>query len=487
MANKFEKIMNELKDLDLKNIEFELKNMTYKDMAFSKYLYTENKPKPESIKFDHLTKEIVKFYTKVKAKTNRISVMDAKIKSSEVEDELIVDTLFKYHKYYLSPLFHQFLSKPNCLILRGNRNMFNYHFHNYTLVDNPPHLDSHVKQFNLVLEDELSLGIDYKNDTNKKGLFIQNTLFLFKDFEFLQKLKYSVSNQDIKRNKDQRTFKLAFSKSFYERPFVFRDYLVIDPLSKLNFQYAHKIIDNSFDETNSSIEMNTEVPRHDSLHQFKISLLNCKFLNYKNFLQNEKTFIANNNVFNSSSIFYKISSSYNHTINNSFFENKLFLRRFFNYENLLVYQFNLEGGAIINTNNEKKLKIPENFFIRNFKGIDNPGEKVIVEEGKTGDCLGNNYYLINKNKFIYNNIPILNNYTLAKDNFEISPFVFLNFLYCGNSNNSYSKDYERLHYSTGFGLNVLTETFNIELYYNLFVKKNKNDISSEFSVNIGLD
>jgi len=357
----------------------------------------------------------------------------------------------------------------------------------YTQIDNPPQFDSNIHLINLINEDEISFGIDYKHDAAKKGFFVQNTMYLFKNFEFANKFKYSVSQQDIKRNKDQRTFKAVFGKNYYERPLIFRENLIFDPIARLNLSYAHKIIENNFDDAESSIEMRTEVPRQDSLHQFKLSYTHCMFDNYKNFLQNQKIFVANNNVNNSSSLFYKISSSYNHTVNNTFVENKLFLRKFFNFEKLFIYQANLEAGHIMNTNPEKKLKISESFFIKNFKGVINPGEKVIVEEGKTGDCLGNTYYFAFKNKLLYNNIPILSDYTLTKDNFEIAPFLFFNLLYCGNSNLVNNKEYERLHYSTGFGLNVLTDAFNIELYYNLFVKKNKYDISPEFGINIGLD
>lgn len=486
MADDFHPMIKQLSDQVLKNLEFNLNNVTLKDNAYIKYLYLENKQSRE-IKLIDLTKEIVKIFTKIANKSNKVSVYDAVIKSSELEDELVIDTLFKYNTYHLSPFFHQFLSKPNSLILKGNLCLRNSRFHNYTLVDNPPHLDSNVPIINLVDEDEVSFGIDYKHDAAKKGFFVQNTIFLLNNFEFTNKFKYSVSQQDIKRNKDQRTFKAVFSKSFHERPFIFRENLIFDPIAKLNFQYAHKIIENNFDDVESSIEMRTEVPKQDSLHQFKVSFTNCKFDNFKNFLQNQNNFIGNNNANNSSSVFFKVSSSYNQTLNNSFLENKLFFRKFFNFENLFIYQANLEAGQVLNTISEKKLKISENFLIKNFKGVMNPGEKVIVEEGKTGDCLGNTYYLAIKNKLLYNNIPVLSDYTLTKDNFEIAPFVFFNLLYCGNSSLPYNKDYERLHYSTGFGVNVLTDAFNIELYYNLFVKKNKCDISPEFGINIGLD
>lgn len=486
MADDFHPIMKELSDQVLNNVEFNLKNVTNKDKAFIKYLYQQNKETNE-IRLIDLPKEILKIFTKVTNISNKVAVYDAVVKSSEAEDELIIDTLFKYKKYSLSPFSHQFLSKPNSLILKSNFRPANMRFLSYTLGDNPPHIDSHISRQSFIEEDEIGYGIDYKHDSAKKGFFLQNTIFLDKDFEFSNKFKYSVSQQDIKRNKDQRTFKASLSKNFFERPFIFRENLIFDPIKKINFSYAHKIIENNFDDLESSVEMRTEVPKQDSLHQLKFSFVNCKFDNYKDFLQNQKSFITNNNTNNSSSLFYKLSSSMNFTVNNTFFENKFYLRKFFNFDNLFIYQANIEGGHIFNPYQDKKMKISENFFIKNFKGIMNPGEKVIVEEGKTGDCLGNTYYLTFKNKLMYKNIPILSDYTVNKDNFEISPFVFFNVLYCGNSNIKHSKDYEKLHYSSGFGLNVLTDAFNIELFYNLNVKKNKYDISPEFGINIGLD
>ena len=486
MDSTFQKINEDLKDQYITNLEFILNNMTFKDSIISKYLYTQNKEKPE-ILFQDITKEIVLFFTRIQNKSSRISVMDAVIKSSPREDELYVDTLLKYKKFHLTPFFHQFLNKSNTLSLKGNFTLFNTRFPQNSMIDNPPHIPSTTYKKSFILEDEISTGIDYKHDCNKIGFFLQNSLFFSNNFELINKFKYSVSDQDIKRKKDQRTFKTVFSRTFYERPFIFRENIIFDPISRLNLQYSHKIIENKFDEYDSSLEMKTEVPVEDSLHQFKLSFTSSKFFNYKNFIKNKKEFIPNNNAHNNSSQFFKVSSSLNQTINSSYVENKLFFRRFFNFENLMIYQLNLEVGALILNQTDKKLKIPENFFINNFKGIYNPGQKVIVEEGKTGDCIGNNYYLAFKNKFMYNNIPLLSNYTMFKDGFEISPFVFANFLVCGNSNKKIDKDYDMFHYSTGFGLNLLTDAFNVEVFYNLYVKKNKYDIGKEFSINFGLD
>ena len=78
------------------------------------------------------------------------------------------------------------------------------------------------------------------------------------------------------------------------------------------------------------------------------------------------------------------------------------------------------------------------------------------------------------------------NYNLTKDNFDIAPFLYLNLLYCGNSHFK-TEGYNWFHSSVSFGVNILTEVANSELYYNLYNKKNKFDIGDQFGINIGFD
>jgi len=339
------------------------------------------------------------------------------------------------------------------------------------------------------MEDEVSGGVDYKHDNNKVGFYLQNVLFLPKNYEIVKKFKYSLSKEDIKRNKEQKSFKIAFNKNLnHERTFLFRDNLIFDPLKKISLSYAHKIIENNFDDANSSLKLRTETPQEDSFHQFKLSFSGCSFdLNPGNFLQDKSgKLMTNNNALNNGSLNYKLSSSLNSSLNSTFIENKFFLRKFTIFRNNFIHQFNLECGKIISYDKDKSLKIPEYKYINNFKGINNPGEKAIIEEGKTGDCLGNTFHFALKNKILYNNIPLMSNYNIKKDNFEILPYSYLNFLYCGNAHYK-TENYKNLHASAGFGVNILTEVANFEIYYNLFSKKNKYDIAPEFGINIGFD
>lgn len=76
------------------------------------------------------------------------------------------------------------------------------------------------------------------------------------------------------------------------------------------------------------------------------------------------------------------------------------------------------------------------------------------------------------------------------DGFQITPFVHFNFLWTPEfDRKEYKEDkgYNPYFFSTGFGMNIMTESISVELLYNAYVKKNYYDIGSEFSINFGLD
>ena len=472
----------------LKNVEWKFLNLSYKDVLFAQYINNQNKPYDE-IKFADLNKKITGTCLLIGNLTKKTTELDTVVRGSDIEDELILDNVFKFNNFYRSVPFHQFLHKSNSVILKQNFCPYRKYFPDYLNESNPKHIYPKLDYDAFLLENEMSGGIDYKHNNNKVGFFLQNALFLRGNYEVLKKFKYSISKEDIKRNKEQKSFKISVVKNLNERTFLFRDNMNFDPIKKMNFSYAHKIIENNFDDANSSLKLKTETPLEDSLHQFKASYSNCFFdLNPSNFLKknNKDKNMIYNNAHNENSLSYKISTSWNSSLNSNYVENKFFLRKFYIFGNSFLYQFNLEGGNLIQLNKDKNLKIHEYNYINNFKGINNPGEKAVIEEGKTGDCLGNNYNIVVKNKILYNNIPLISNYNIRKDNFEIAPFSYLNFLYCGNSDFK-TLEYNRLHASVGFGVNVLTEVANVELYFNLFSKKNKYDVGPEFGINIGLD
>lgn len=489
-------IINELKSKGqiIKKIDWQFLNLTFNDALFAMYLTTKNKPQ-EEIPFSDLNKKIAQMCISISDLTKKTTELDTLVKGSDFEDELIISNVFKINDFYRTIPFHNFLVKPNTLILKQNYCPHRKYFAHYLNESNPRHIYGKMDYTSFLMEDEISTGIDYKHDNNKVGFFLQNTFFFKRNYEILKKFKYSLSKEDVKRNKEQKSFKFSLVKNFNERTFLFRENLVFDPIKKLTFSYAHKNIENNFDDANSSLKLKTETPQEDAVHQFKFSYKNCSFdLNPSNFLTNKfdgKNMI-NNNVMNTGSLAYKISSSFNTSLNSTFIENKLFMRKVSVFSNSFIHQLNIEGGNLVQLNKEKNLKIHEYKYLNNFKGINNPGEKAVIEEGKTGDCLGNSYYIALKNKILYNNIPLISNYNIKKDNFEILPFTYWNILFCGNEHfntepNANKNEYSKFHSSIGFGVNVLTDMANVELYYNLYSKKNKFDISPEFGVNIGFD
>ncbi len=83
---------------------------------------------------------------------------------------------------------------------------------------------------------------------------------------------------------------------------------------------------------------------------------------------------------------------------------------------------------------------------------------------------------------------MFNNFDIVRDGFQITPFVHFNFLCALDIKSAYSKEeFNPFYFSTGFGVNLLTEAITVEFYYNAYIKKNVNDIGSEFSLNFGLD
>jgi hypothetical protein len=471
----------------IKKLHWNFSNLSNTDSLYARYISQQNNQK-EEISFADLNKKIAEMSKTIGNLTNKTTELDIIVKSSKNIDELELSNIFKFNNFYTSIPYQQYLYKSNSISLKQNFSVFKRYLPKQS-INNKLYYNRKIDNKAFFIEDEISGGFDYKHDNNKIGFFIQNVFFLSGNNEIVKKFKYSLSKEDVKRNREQKTFKMSFNKNISnERTFLFRDNLIFDPINKFTLSYAHKVIANNFDDANSSLKLKTETPEEDSLHQLKLSLTGCKFdLNPFNFLE-DKTgrYMNENNPLNNSSLTYKISSSLNSSLNSNFIENKFFIRKLSIFRNNFIHQLNLEGGNIINFNKDKNLKIHEFKYLNNFKGIYNPGEKAIIEEGKTGDCLGNNYFFTIKNKFFYNNIPLISNYKLKKDNFEIMPFSYLNFLLCGN-NSLKNEDFNRSHLSAGFGINVLTEYANFEIYYNIFSKKNKYDISPEFGINIGFD
>lgn len=110
------------------------------------------------------------------------------------------------------------------------------------------------------------------------------------------------------------------------------------------------------------------------------------------------------------------------------------------------------------------------------------------------------------NKILLTNIPVFNNFNLLNDGIQISPFIHFNLLwtpFSQKSQNSLAKTdseyklqtvgndkmepYHPLRASAGFGMSLLTQAFAVEFYYNAYLKKETDDVGTEFFIKFGID
>lgn len=136
---------------------------------------------------------------------------------------------------------------------------------------------------------------------------------------------------------------------------------------------------------------------------------------------------------------------------------------------------------------KNELKVNDNFYLSNFKGVRNIGYHYRQQNEQTGGLNGENLgfdrYLSFQAKFYQLYSPLLSD-------FNIDPFVHVNVALAPNRNNpvdgeSFFKRYARA--SIGFGASLQLSGLALECYYNPFVYRQKNEIKSEFQINIGID
>jgi hypothetical protein len=303
-----------------------------------------------NFKFAEIEKRLRIFMDEVRGVSLKPHVLYANIKSTEEENVLSTTSSFDYNRLYFSPLLYPYTMKSNAIYLKGNYCLFNNRF-------------SSPKS--LIQEDELSAGVEYSQNASKKSFFVSKLLFFNNNYELETKFKSSFSERDIKRIQNSKVYKLIISKHFRERPFIFRENVNYDNISKLNLQYSHKIVNNFIDEHNCSTELISKLPQEDSQHHLKLSYL----YNISNFSEKNVAYL-------------KLGSSLVQSLNSLYVKNKIFFRKFF-FTGPFNYQFYFELGNVQSLRQPNEaLKIHERLFIHNFRGILNPSRKSIVEEGK---------------------------------------------------------------------------------------------------------
>ena len=337
------------------NLAFKLLNTTPRDKhIILNHIFLE-KNNFTAFPLRELEKRLKFFMDEIRNSSLRAKSLNVFIKQSQNENELLVNSEFGYNKFYLSPLPYYFLKKPNSAFIKFNYSIYNNRFSQ--------------ENSTLVKEDEISSSIEYSGNTSKLSYNLSNmTFFSFNNqsnvFELETKFKKSKSDKDIKRRQTQGVFKTILSKNFNERPFIFRDNLYYDDVNKLSMQYSHKVIKNYLDEFNCSPFMISNLPLEDSQHHLKL------------FYTWHKADIESKNL-----SYFKAGSSLINTLNSTYIKNKIFFRKFFIFEPF-TYQLNIEAGNVTNLKNKNEnLRIHEKLFVNNFRGIENPSPKILMEEG----------------------------------------------------------------------------------------------------------
>lgn len=338
-------------DQELKRINFNLLNVTTPDRliigrALDPTLHV-------NLKLNTLLTRIAKYFESIRNYSLKAHTMNIRVRNSVDEDVLDLDTSLMYEKAYLSSLNYGYLKKPNSFQIKFNYAPLNRRFQ--------------PENRSVIQEDEISTGVEYSQRNSKKSAFLSNTMYFPSSLMELEtKMKLSMSDNDIKRKQSGSAFKVRLARNFNDRPFLFRDLLLFDPINKFNLQYSHKVIKNYIDDYNCSPEMFSRLPQEDSQHHFKASYVNNSISRTEGFLGNTD---------------FKASSSLVKTLNSTFLKSKVFHRQFFNLSPF-VYQLNLEAGHVMPLKVDSEgLRIHERLFVNNFKGVVNPSPKALLEEG----------------------------------------------------------------------------------------------------------
>lgn len=337
-------------------LAFKLVNTTSRDKQIIFNQIFQDQKNLDQFPLRELEKRLRFFMDEIRNNSLKAKSLNAYIKQSPIENELLVNTEFGYNKFYLSPLPFYYLTKSNSAFIKFNYSIYNNRFSNKE------------EDSTRIKEDEISSSIEYCGKTSKVSYALSNLMFFRlneKIFELETKFKKSKSEKDIKRRETSGVFKIILSNNFNERPFIFRENMFYDNVNKLSLQYSHKVVKNYLDEFNCSPMLISNLPLEDSQHHVKL------------YYTWNKANLDNGNV-----SYFKAGSSLVHTLNSTFVKNKIFFRKFFFYEPF-TYQLNIEAGNVTNVKDRcENLRIHEKLFLYNFRGIENPSPKIILEEGK---------------------------------------------------------------------------------------------------------
>ena len=453
--------------------------------------------------------EIIQSYKRllefIRKYTLKIEKMTVNIKKSNEIDSLNTTTSLLYKKFYISPVSnYNYIKNPNTISVKANysiRNIFNKK-------------QESKENKSLIIYNESSIGFDFKYNKLQKDLYFQNISFLKNNYELLFKFTTSRGYRNTNRRQTSVTNKVAFTKNFTSRSFLFRDFPEFDNINALSLVCGHKLINNYIDFNSSSKQLIAGTPSQDSIGYVGIvyennslnSQVAQRLVSASEIISNKDNTINN----------FKASLKYKSSLNSNYAVLKCFYRKIFYIGNSIIWQSNVESYNIKPLLDTKLLKSHETIDINDFKGVSNPGPRL-----ENGDSIGMLNTLKFYNKIYFTSLPVFNSSSLITDGFKFLPFIHFNLLYhyghdqskfvrkapessinltnvdlsiqTPRRNTEESKfndtetSYSNLYFSAGMGINYISELVSFELYYNGYVKKNKRDIGTEFGFNIGLD
>lgn len=402
---------------------------------------------------------------------------------------------FSYKKFHRTPYCtYYFLTKKNSI-----QSKMNYNFLKTTDKAKP------------IKEATLSYGNQFTFDTLKNKRHLTLSTMFNNDISLDISASMASEYTEYDSLKKSKSLKLKLMKSFHPQPFIFKSYPYFDSSHYVSLEFQKSLLNNNRDMYTSRNLIDL-LPEKDTCRSigivYKKDTMNLNSIKY---LHNKPS----DELYN-----IKLSLKHKQYKDKGFFNLKFFYRKFFMTKYLLL-QSNFESNNIIVTNpdlDNSKLAPHQKIHITDFKGIKsladtNPKGYYALDNWKknnfnhTSGFMSsykwyNKLYILTDNLFCSNDDEVNDVFNInpyfGKAKQQLLPFIHFNLMVLPNNtlSNVKKQDVEGennngnladTYYSAGVGVTYLTEYISLEAFYNGFVKKNKNDLTATFGVNVGLD
>ncbi|TNV72604.1 hypothetical protein FGO68_gene5401 [Halteria grandinella] len=371
---------------------------------------------------------------------------------------------------------HLTLTRAPCYFFS---NQFGYYqspnqiHYGYTVRDYKTTLGGLLKPFQ-----STTAGYKWNYGKNQSLYYLQQEMKPFSAFGNKVRTIYqeTSSGRGIETNVGEavRKSSLLFEVDLFpgKRPDIFRHSFITDPNNYLYLKLIQKTRKNKVDTDHCSKLLMERALCGDQLYSAKLGLKLGQVY--------DSVYLENSYLLSASS---EIASNFT---DSRFLRHKFFTRYTQSYGNA-QFKFSLAGGLVQNLT-AQPLRVNDNFYLWNYKGIRNIGYHYDEQKDKQGgglhgENLGFDRYLAFQAKLHQLESPLLSV-------FNIEPFIHFNAALAPNRNkpvegDTFLKRYGRA--SIGFGASLQLLGAAIECYYSPFVYRQKNEIKAEFQINIGID